>query len=830
MRKLKLAAALFATSSLTLLALPAMAQSAPPPATQASPPTPNTDQSGGVAQVVVRAERREESLQKVPLAVSVVGVNQLKATNFTGLTDLQYLTSSVQFNNYQGGGFEIRGIGTQSFNTSEEQEVAVVIDDVVQATPETNLSPPFYEALSDINHIEVLKGPQGTLFGKNSSAGVLQIITNRPQPGQFTDQIAASYGTHNEVKLNDIVNIPLGDKLTARVDAFDYNEDGIETNAYTRERIGNWKEYGVEGKLLWQPADRLDVYFIGDYRGASNDANGIWTLRNCGSGDGAFYPCQIVEAAGIAPGPKNLAVDDAGQIISKSNNWGGSMHVDYRLPDGPTLSSITAFYSLQELGSVNVDQTPTNYLSLDARPTHSQQFTQEFRISSPAGSQLEYTAGLYYYYVHVRDQDTLAGTLGLEPSDSQVLLGIPGPGASVIHVQSQSFAGYGQLTWHVTDQLRLIGGARFTYDTVKSAQQMTAQPDVCQIAYAFGAPCYPATYPVFPPYFPTGNTPFSLPTIPIGTTINATNLSGKVGVQYDFTPAIMGYATVSRGYKGPAVGYNPTEGFEVTPIAVKPETSWDYEAGLKTRLFDDRLVLNVDAFYTQYTNFQAQTYLYDQADPALSAFVLDNAGGLKTEGFEADAQYRPVHDLTFTGSFTYAPARFTKYSVPCTTGPAGAGPWVNQPIPGGPAACVAGPGGQLLFNAAGYPLSNAPDYSYMLAADYHHDFAGGYTFTANVNWNWRSSEYTVVADPNTIVPAYGLLGGSLGIGPTDGRWKLSVFGRNLLNQYFVSAIFPSFFDDGTDSGLAHPIRGYSNIPNPEAERTIGVRLDAKFGG
>jgi iron complex outermembrane receptor protein len=154
---------------------------------------------------------------------------------------------------------------------------------------------------------------------------------------------------------------------------------------------------------------------------------------------------------------------------------------------------------------------------------------------------------------------------------------------------------------------------------------------------------------------------------------------------------------------------------------------------------------------------------------------------------------------------------------------------VNSPIPGGAAACFAGPGGRPLFSAKGYPLANAPDISYTLAANYHHDFAGSYALDFNLNWNWRSSEYTVVADPNTIVPAYGLLGATLGFGPADKRWRVAVFGRNLLDQYFVSGIFPSFFDDGTNTGDAHPVRGYSSIPNPEAYRTVGVRLDVRFG-
>jgi len=631
------------------------------------------------------------------------------------------------------------------------------------------------------------------------------------------------------VKFQDVLNIPLGDHLAARFDIFDFSQDGFEHNLYTHRTIGNYREDGIRGKLLWEPNDKLDVYVLAEYRHATNDGNGIWTLRNCGSGGAGFSPCPIAQSYGVAPGAKNVNVADDGAILGVSQDAGGSVHIDYKLgPD--TLTSVTSYYDLLENGSVDVDQTPTRYLSVDARPTHSQQITQEVRLSSPSDQFVEYTVGAFYYNLITRDENTLAGTLALEPDNSPDLLGVPGPGASVIHVRTNSYAGFGQATFHVTDKFRVIGGLRYTDDTVTSAQNMIAVPGVCQIAFAFGGPCTPATYAPFPPYFPNGNTPFSLPTIPIGTTSHASNLSGKVGVEYSFTHDVMAYASYAKGYKGPAVGYNPTEGYEVTPIRVNPETSTDYEIGLKSQWLDRRITLNADAFYTQFKNFQAQTYMYDAANPALSAFVLDNAGGLQTAGFELDSDFRPTSEWTLSASFTYAPTKFTQYDVPCTQEPAGAGPLVNPPTPGGAASCFADPHtGALLFSAKGYPLANAPRYAYVLSADYRHEFGNDLVFDADLNWNWRSEEYTVIADPNTINPAYGLLGGELGVGSANGRWKVSVFGRNLLNQYFVSGIFPSFFDNGAGTGNPHPVQGYSNIPNPEAMRTVGVKLDVKFG-
>jgi iron complex outermembrane receptor protein len=298
-------------------------------------------------------------------------------------------------------------------------------------------------------------------------------------------------------------------------------------------------------------------------------------------------------------------------------------------------------------------------------------------------------------------------------------------------------------------------------------------------------------------------------------------------VQYEFTPTIMGYATYSTGYKGPALGYNPTDGFEATPAPVKPETSQDYEVGFKSQLFDRRLTLDIDAFYARYTNFQAQAYFYDAANPAASTFILTNAGALETKGVEGEADVRVTPDLTLSANAAYIPTRYVKFNIPCVAEPAGAGPLVNPSTPGGTANCFAGPGGGLLFNAAGYPLPDAPKFAYTLSGDYRHEILSGYVLTAHVNWSYRSSTYTVVADPNTIQAGYGLLGLDIGAGPADGSWKLSVFARNLLDQQFVDGIFAAFFDNGAGTGNPHPVQGYSNIFSNEAARTVGLKLSVK---
>jgi iron complex outermembrane receptor protein len=793
-----------------------------------------------VSEIMVQAERRSEPIQTVAAAVSVVPASQIAATNYTGLASLQYLSPSVQFNYAGGGGFEIRGVGLQTYNTSEAGEVGIVIDDVVVGMPEVTNDVPFYEALSDINHVEVLEGPQGTLFGKNAAAGVIQIVTNPPKLGVYQGDATVSYGSRNELKFNGDVNIPLNDTLAARLSVFDYSQDGAMYNFYTNSSVNNWYERGVRLKLLWQPTDKfsttLDLYGT-EFK---DDANNTYTLRSCGSGTLTFLqfwsPCAIDGANGVVPSAKNYNIDANDPLDDVNTHADADLHMSYDFGFG-TLTSITAMQYLSEHYSVDVDATPQSYLDIDQGGVNSTEFTQELRFTSNHAQKLEYTAGLFYYYVNTHSPNTLAGTLALEPNDSANFLDLyGGPGADLTHATTSSYAAYGQATYHVTDKFRIIAGLRYTYDDVASSQSLAPQKELngrglCQITYAFGDTCAPSEIPAFPPYFPTA-VPFGFttPTPPVGLRSTASNLSGKIGVEYQFTPDVMAYFTYATGYKGPAISFTQGPPFSATPFSVKPELSKDYEVGLKTQWLDRRLTLDIDAFYTQFTNFQTNTYFYDAANPALSGSILTNAGGLKTEGFEGEAEFRPTPEWTFTGNFAYSPATFTSYNIPCATGPSGAGPWVNDPIPGGPASCFTGAGGQALFSAKGYPLSDAPSWTYSLLANYRHQFGDDWRFDANFNWHWRSSAYTNTADANTIVPAYGVLGAELGLGPTNGKWRVSVWGRNLLNQYFVAGIIPTFFDDGTGTGLAHPVRGYGNVPDLiDALRTVGVKLEYHFG-
>jgi iron complex outermembrane receptor protein len=775
----------------------------------AAPTSDNT--AATVGELVVTAQRKQQNLVDVPVSVAVVGAQALKTSNYTTLTDLQYIAPSVTYNTNFGGGFEIRGVGTQSVTASVEQSVSVVIDDVVYGLPEISFAGPSYQALTDIDRVEILRGPQGTLFGKNSSAGVLQVVTTRPALGVVSGDASASYGTGNEVKLTADVNAPIGQTAAFRISAFDYRRDGFVHNLYTHQDVSGYDNYGVRAKLLWDPTPKSEIYIIGSYVHDYDSGNGIWTLRSCGSGFhgglGLFSACAEDAKYGVVASPTNLSGAWDGKLGVNQEAWTISGRASYDLGIA-TLKSITAYQDTTIHEDVEVDSSDLPILSVNHNDFYDKEFTQEFRLDGKYGP-LDFTSGLFYYHTDVNYPGLQAGTYNYLPPDSPILLtsGVGGPTPcciSVDHTWTTSWAAFGQATYHVTHALLITGGLRYTHDTNKLDNFALDSPNICQFAYAFGGPCKPAV---------------GLPSPVLSKSISASNVSGKVTVQYYFTPTFNVYATYATGYKGPSISY--PRGLPL--LGVNPETSTDYEAGFKGTFLDGRLYLAADGFYTTYKNFQGQALYIDPSNPGNRSYVTTNAGGLRTDGAEAEATFRPTPELTLNAAFAYQHTEFTQFAIPCNDGftnPAtipGQCTFMNPAFPG-----------TLQFNAAGYPLPYAPEYIFSLSFNWVHPISGDYEVEFSGNYHWQSENYTVVADPNTIVPAYGILGMNVSFGPRNEHWKVNVFARNLLDQYFVTGIFKTPLDTGTAHSNPLSTIGYSNIPSIESGRTIGVKAEVKF--
>lgn len=754
-------------SSAAKTASPAQSPTLSPAATQAIDAVAPGD-------IIVTAQKRAERLQDVPLAVTAVTGDQLKTLGINDPRELRYVAPSLTYANSastRGEGFRIRGVGTVVFSDSLEQSVGTVLDGVPLSRTGQAVAD-----LVDIDHVEVIKGPQGMLFGKNASAGVVSITTKKPTFSNSLDAFA-SYGTYNEVKANATGNVKLSDDAAIRVSYARTNMDGFVHNIYRNEWLNGRDSQAVRAKLLVEPTSNFSIYLIGDW-GRNNQLCCAWTARTAP----LTTPFgQLVAASGITPGPDNLEMAADQPFYQKSTTWGGSLQMD--LDAGwATLTSISAYRQWNESDNNDPDIEPINYLRVNSGTNDVKQYSQELRVTSPSGNRLEWVGGVFLYDW---------STVGHQEQTGKIALPLPFELGTAIDstVRNSGAAIFGQASYRLVDKLKLILGARYTDETVRMNFRQFAAPGAAA----------------------------SIPGRFVGTVIGSkpqTNLSGRATLQYSFDRDIMAYATVARGYKGP--GFDTLGVVSSTATLVKPEIPTSYEIGLRTQLFNHTTIFNVTGFVTNFKNFQASIFDTD-VDPA--RFVVTNAGLLKTRGIEAELQSQPLPGLSLSASASYINATFADFkNIACYPG---------QPVsPIGtprtsPRQCIQITPTQSVTYADGLPLPDAPKFTYNATVGYERH-VGDFVIDGQLNWFWRSKvNFDATGNPLVKGPAYGLLGANLGFGPESAKWRLSLFARNLLDKQFVNVIF-------VQPVLNAP--GVSvQIPSPDARRRVGVSLEIKLG-
>lgn len=755
-----------------------------PLAVQAAEPAPPPEGASG--DIIVTATRRADRLQSVPLAVTAIKGETFAALNLKGPGDLTQLSPSVQLSVVGGNGIFIRGAGINSQNSGTEQSVGMVIDGVVIGFVDD-----ISADMSDLDHIEVLRGPQGTQFGKNASAGLVSIATARPQLGVTGVKGHVSYGEYNDTIGNVVVNLPLASTVALRVDGGYLNRDGFYQNIVRNEKEGSRTQKGVRARLLWEPSDKLTVLLNGDYRYEHASPNFIQSYRNTGIGfvrNGVTYaPGGLgVIAAGVTPSSTNTIIAESADSWRNTKAGGTSLDATYDLGGDFSLTSLTAYRFIDRhyATPIGASPTPGTYSYNDYTGG---QFSQELRITSPAGKRLQFVGGLYYY-----DRVNHSGLLSIGGLYGQAAA-VYGAGTQVAQNggrilstnKNRSYAGFLDGTFNLTEQLRLIGGIRYTHDVAAA---------VSNTQLLAGVPTFPGT------------------TIKPGDTATFTKNapSYRAGVQYTATPDIMAYFTFAHGYKGPAA--------DTTNAIIRgilPETVNSFELGAKTAFLDRRLMVNLTLFNEKFTNFQT-TVLNTNITPV--AQVLGNAGGERTRGVELEVTAKPVKGLSVSAAGTYLDAKYTDFKAPCYQ--------AFAPIPqptttdaNAVGACYTLPGTSTSYvQAAGARLNNSSKFTYQLNLAYSTPVSARLALDLSANYVHRSAFRTVGYDPNTAIPGYGIANVNLGIGDPD-RWRVGVFARNLFDKFYVSAIQAN----GNDPG------GYTNILNVEARRTVGVVFDLKYG-
>ncbi len=708
-----------------------------------------------ITEVVVTAQKREEKLQDVPVAVSVVGEADLQRRNIGNIDQLKLVVPSFEATSF---GVSVRGVGTSTFSTSIEPTVSTVLDGVVLSRPEMALGS-FY----DVSRVEILRGPQGMLFGKNASAGLVSITTNAPKLGRVEAIANVNLGGDGYNKSDLTANLPLGDKAALRVVGFVNKLDGVIHNPRDGRSFNGNDEWGGRAKLLWRPSDRVDVLITADY--AKQDQSIAWSPYSTGLG----LMSLALAACGVKASPQNTDICIDGPQYKDRENYGFSAQVDWSLPGGLTLTSITAGRRAFDFSEGDSDSLPLNILNTNISNQDLRQVSQELRLASPAGERLEYVAGLYYYRQKTDQVTDQRGTFGVTP--------IPIVNSTIRSlVDAESYAAFGQTSFQLTDKLSLIGGARLTHDKVSLDFNQFTRPGFIGIN----------------------------PTVAFDDTAKETNLSWKIGAQYQLAQRAMGYATISRGYKGP--GFNQTGvSNATTKQAVGPEIPTSYEVGVKTTLLGGLAVLNLAAFSTKFEDYQAQTVDFSLTPPA---FRTINAGDLKTKGFEGDLTAVLAPGLLVMASAAYIDAKYGTFA-PLSCDP------ISTPV-----GCVLIAPGIYGFNASGKRLGGVSKWKTSFAAVYERPIGHGLQLNASADYGWRDAQNAAATGTAaTRIRSYGVLGATLGLGAENDRWRLAVWGKNLTDKRYPSALFATPF-----GGLGD----YSQVLTGDAFRRYGVTLNVRY--
>jgi iron complex outermembrane receptor protein len=769
-------------------------------------------------EIIVTAQKRSENVQKVPISMTVVGADLLKARNVVELQQLPQLspalTLQIQPRAVAGISYSIRGVGTSTFEQSVEPTVSTVIDGVSYGRPEMAGG-----VLFDLDHIEILEGPQGTLFGKNASAGVVSVVTAKPKLDKFEAIGRVSYGQANkpgagtEASGQLAINIPITSNSAARIGLFATYNSPILKNVNGTSVDNSFQgmaQFGIRAKYLWEASSKFTLLISGDV--AQEFGPGVSVSALSSVAPGGFLATQLAATAPqITPSSTNTLIADGAPYQNSFTIAGVQADATLELGGGYSVSNLLAYRSYLTDNTGQIDHIIARTYDGGTQRVKESQVSDELRLLSPTGGMIEFVGGLYFFRANY-STDLTVSVLG------EGLPNIPAltPGQGFLgytrnhRTKLESYAGYVQAIvrpFGPDTPFRLLFGGRYTNDDLDVAG-VTGQGNNVRAQLPLGSFNYIAQEDDF---------------------------SYRIGAQLDLARDVMLYASYTKGYKGPganpAVQRDASGNVTRTSGLVRPEIPRAFEVGLKSQFFDRRVTLNASAWYETFKDFQAQAFSdYTRGN------ILLNAGKLVSKGAEVDLTVAPTTGLSLHASLAYVDAYFKKFQgVPC---------YASQTLgTGGRGVCVAtlNPNGSTSFtsDASGNPLFNSSKWTYTLSADYSAPISSSLSGFVQSNWYHRSSfNYSPVLDPNTAQRGYGLLGGALGIKASNDRWKLTLFARNLLDTRFsgwkVANPISALVGDAPGGGGAGaapngPKSGdYVVFYTQDSFRTVGLSLDVKF--
>ena len=702
----------------------ALAHAQQPPASAAKP-----EASDKLDTIIVTATKRSEPLQSVPIAISVISGERLEQAN---LNTLGAITSQAPTVNFRANASNkdtslfIRGVGTISTSPGVEPTVSTVVDGVVYARPgQATLD------LMEVDRIEVLRGPQGTLFGKNASAGVINIVSKPISSGteRFVD---VSYFEKKEMRLRTGVSGELSPGVLGSAAVLFGKYDGNIDNITIGEKVGGYDRKAARSKLEFTANRDVKATFIADHSEAKDTGSRGPFVRATG-----LIPASLIP---IVPGPENRSVASDVKERVEDKNSGLSGQVDWGL-GGATLTSITAWREWKNIQFQDIDGTGPVYSQIarlsDRGQLKSEQLSQELRLASAAGKFFEYVGGLFYMRtktdeVYRRDVTrcaTNAANLasGLTPCATLLL----DNGVATYGTLGKSGSLFGESKFNFSPTLRGILGLRYTTD---------------DLSYYHGRVSTAAV---------------QIPGVRV-TRLNTTGstsqngVSGRIGPQLDLSKDVTVYATYSKGYKGPAFNafFNMSA---IDDFALAPEKSKGYEIGLKSTLLDNRVRLNLAAFDTKYSGYQAN-FPDVVGGTIVTRFI--NAGDVSTKGFEADFEAKLSKQFTLAGAVANTRARIDRFNCPAS------------------ATCP---------NLNGAPLPSAPNWKVNVRANYKMDVGNGLKLDLGTDYSWQSEvQYDLSISTNTIQPSYGIVNMSIALSSPAAGWRVALLGKNLGDRSYAA--------------------------------------------
>ena len=807
---------------------------------QTAPAEPQADDGAVDAEeIIVTASKREQTLQDTPISVAVASKQQIEQSQIRDLNDLQTLIPSLKVGQLQSSAntnFIIRGFGNGANNAGIEPAVGIFIDGVYRSRSAAQIGD-----LPNITRVEVLRGPQSTLFGKNASAGIISIVTAEPK-FDFGGTVEASYGNFNAVILKGDITGPISETVAFSLGGNYNNRDGFGRDLALGTQTNDRNRYGGRAQLLFQPNDELKIRLIGDY-------------------DRIDEVCCTV--ANIVDGPTGGAIRALGgridsnnpfsfnsfgnlQSINKIDNYGASAQVDYDLADDVSLTSISAYRGVKVKTNQDSDFTSADLIGSNVSDTKINTYTQELRIASNFEGILNFLIGGYYFnedikqstsltfgrdfrgYANLLSRNTAFPTgaySGLEPTLRTLLPGTPagafgsqGQGRFENYtLKDESVSIFGQLDLKPVDDLTFSVGFNYTDDRKKAttsnvSTDVFSSLDLVLAGVRAGVPATLATNPAFNPFLGLRALQFLPPFLNFPNAVedgktHDKDLSYTLRLAYKFSPRINAYATYATGFKASSFNLStdsrpfpstfiPGSPAQSPPPAASPirtaglavnnlTTGTRFAKPEQASVYEIGLKGNYRGFAFNLAIFRQVLKDFQNNIFQGTGFVLGNAEKQSTKGVEFDASITPTKALNFTVALTYLNPKFNLF-----TGGSAFNPATNGVVP---------------TNLTGRRPTGISAYSVAVGGTYTADLGGDKKLIFHADYDFASAFQIAQGLPFKASPE--TLNGTITLVATKGL-ELSVFGRNLTEPKFNPVIFPSVAQAGSLSGYPSPPRTY----------------------